>query len=288
MGSPHIPSFLKSILQRLNIMQERKHSVVYQAPLNLKAALWAQRDLNSLVIPKEKQIIKSAAELLEIPEETETRGPLINSTGFEAWLPFAAKAYELSSDPNDYIFRPIPAIISDYPNRNGVGFPASELARWSTDGGCQAYRTWIGKPMHSEHGNWHPDPNNPDPTKAIGVIVDVAMTPLTGFADNKLWKVLMLGAIDRTKDVKRAKRIEDGKLNTYSMGALVGYYRCSYCNEVVGKRCNHIDPDDPVVLYKIRNTLVYRQCYEVFGTELSSVEDPAYGIATSDEDHLSY
>lgn len=212
----------------------------------------------------------------------------VNSTRFEDWLPFAAMAYKISADPGDYLFRPVIAIISDLPNRNGVGFPASELTKWNVDGGCQAYRTWIGKPMHSEHGTWHPDPDNPDPELAIGVIVDVAMTPLIGFGQNKLWKVLMLAALDRTKDRDRVKRIEAGTLNTYSMGALVNYYTCSYCGGIVGKSCNHIDPEQPVVLYTLRGKLVYRLCAGVMGAELSSVGDPAYGIATSDVDHIAY
>lgn len=217
-----------------------------------------------------------------------TNPELSNAVLFEDWLPFAAKAYHINPDPNAYLFRPVLAILTDLPNRNGVGFPVSELVKWNPHRGRQAYQTWIGMPMHSEHGNWHPNPDDPDPKLAIGVIADVVMTALVGFGQNKLWKVVMLAAIDRTKDVARAKRIETGELNTYSMGAMVGGYTCSYCGKLVGKGCNHIDPDQPVVLYRIGDHLVYRLCYDVSGMELSSVGDPAYGVAASDIAHIRY
>lgn len=253
-----------------------------QAEDTFNAPAWIKKN-GVLVREHHPQVVHTAEKERAVVMEDR-----VNGLRFEDWLPFASPSYKISPDPNDYILRPVVAIISDLPNRNGVGFPTSELTKWNVDGGCQAYRTWIGKPMHSEHGQWHPDPENPDPELAIGVIVDVAMTPLVGFGNNKLWKVLMLAAIDRTKDRERAKRIDAGTLNTYSMGALVNYYTCSYCGKVVGQNCNHIDPEDPVVLYRIRDELVYRLCAGVMGVELSSVGDPAYGIATSDVDHIAY
>ena len=212
---------------------------------------------------------------------------LTSVPGFESWLPFAAPAYNISADKNDYFFRPTSAIVSDLPNRNGVGFPAKELVRWNVRSGCQAYRSWIGKPVHVEHGNWHPDPQDPDPTLAIGVIVDVAMTPLIGYGENKLWKIMMLVAIDRTKDIARAKEIEAGDLNTYSMGALVDGYTCSYCGSDVGD-CSHIDKDDDLTFYKLKNVLVYKLCRGIEGVEISSVRDPAYAAAISDVTHIKY
>lgn len=226
---------------------------------------------------------EKAEGLIEVPS-TEI---ITSVPGFEAWLPFVAPAYNISADRNDYFFRPVPAIISDLPNRNGVGFSAAELIRWNVRAGTQAYKSWIGKPVHVEHGSWHPDPKDPDPRLAIGVIVDVAMTPLVGFGGNKLWKVVMLAAIDRTKDKPRAKRMEAGELNTFSMGALVDGYLCSYCGHEVGT-CSHIDKDDPLTFYDLRGVLVYKLCVGVEGVELSSVEDPAYGIATSDVVHIRY
>lgn len=194
----------------------------------------------------------------------------------EQWLPFAAKAYSISPSLKDYFFRTAPLFITDLPNRNGVSFPASELAKWSIDGGCQAYQTWKGKPMHVEH-------EDEDPTKAIGVIVDVAMVPLKGFSNDKLWKVIALFALDRTKNPRITGAIERGERNTYSMGCLVEGYTCSYCDAEVGK-CSHIDPEEKVVFYEHQNQLIFKKVYGVEGREFSSVGDPAFGSAVSDFD----
>jgi hypothetical protein len=136
--------------------------------------------------------------------------------------------------------------------------------------------------MHIEH-------QSDDPTKAIGVIVDVSMVPLKGFGQNKLWKVICLAALDRTKDPERVSRIERGELNTYSMGSLVSAYSCSYCGKEVGEGpdfCTHIDPEEQVVFYELKGKLVYRLVRDVMAVELSSVDDPAFGVAASDYDRI--
>ena len=232
--------------------------------------------------------VESAEHIVSTEGDSLLNQEIITSVpGFEKWIPFAASAYNISANPDDYLFRPVPAILTDLPNRNGVGFPADELIKWNLRAGCQSYRSWVGKPVHVEHGNWHPDPQDPDPTLAIGVIVDVAMTPLVGFGDNKLWKIMMLVAIDRTKDPERAREIESGDLNTYSMGALVDGYTCSFCGSEVGK-CSHIDPEDSVTFYKHQGVLVYKLCRGIEGVEISSVRDPAYAAAISDVSDIRY
>lgn len=213
-------------------------------------------------------------------KQTAAIDDLVLPTEFEQWLPFAAKHYVISPRIEDYFFRPVPLFITDLPNRNGVGFPAKELARWSEDGGCQAYLTWRGKPLHVEH-------EADDPTQAIGVVVDVIMRPLVGYGDNRLWKVIALNAIDRTKRTNITSAIEAGKRNTWSMGSLVHGYTCSYCGAEVGK-CSHIDENAKVVLYELDGQLVYRLVNGIFGVEFSSVGDPAYGVALSDVDRVAY
>lgn len=198
-------------------------------------------------------------------------------TNFANLLPFAARAHHISSDPRDYIFRPVIIFTTELPNRNGVGFPTSELAKWSTLGGCQSYMTWKGKPMHIEH-------EADDPTTAIGIIVDVAMVPLRGFGGGTLWKVIALAAMDRTKD-PIVGEVERGEVNTYSMGCLVDGYTCSYCGAEVGD-CHHIDPKQKVVFYELNGKMVFKWVYGVVGQELSVVRDPAFGVATSDVDHI--
>lgn len=205
---------------------------------------------------------------------------LITPAGFESWLPFAAKHHHISPDIKDYFFRPVILFLTDLPNRNGVSFPSRELARWSEEGGCQAFMTWRGKPLHVEHAA-------EDPTQAIGVIADVVMRPLRGYGSNKLWKVIALAAVDRTKRTSITSAIESGKRNTWSMGALVEGYTCSYCGAEVGE-CVHIDKDAKMVFYELNGKLVYKEVYGIGGVELSSVEDPAYGVALSDVDHIRY
>lgn len=211
---------------------------------------------------------------------------------FEAELPAIAKAYNISPNPKDYFFRPVPAIISDIPNRNGVGFPLSALLEWNTQQGRLGYATWRGKPMFEEHGKYHPDPENPDPRLAIGVIADVSLRPLRGFGNNRLWKVLMLAAIDRTATDKTHTKdlvgmVERGEVNTYSMGALVGRYTCSVCGSAIG-RCTHVDKNAVVAFRDIDGKLGYRLCHEIEGVELSVVLDPAVGLAASDYVKLRY
>ena len=205
---------------------------------------------------------------------------LTTPAGFEHWLPFAAPHYKISPRIEDYFFRPVILFISDLPNRNGVSFPGHELARWSEEGGCQSYMTWKGKPLHVEH-------KSEDPTQAIGVIVDVAMRPLRGYGENKLWKVIALAAVDRTKRTNVTAAIEANKRNTWSMGALVEGYTCSFCGAEVGE-CSHIDKDAKLVFYELEGQLVYKQVRGIVGIELSSVGDPAYGVALSDVDHIQY
>ena len=195
---------------------------------------------------------------------------------FEALLPFVSKAYALSADPADYFFRPIPLFLSELPNRNGIGFPAAQLVRWSVEGGCQAYMTWKGKPMHVEH-------QDQNPLDAIGFIPDVAMVPLKGYGDDKLWKVIALSAFDRTKH-EVCPRIETKDHNTFSMGCVVDDFYCSYCGAEVGK-CRHIDSKaQGVQLYELNGRLVYKLVGGIMGKELSAVDDPAAAVCSSDLD----
>ena len=214
---------------------------------------------------------QAMADIFEKPESS-------SELGFEKWLPFAAQAYDLSTNIKDYLIHPAMVMMSDVPNRNGVAFPLKELIKWNSDHGMQAYRTWVGKPMFEEHRS--------DVLKtAIGIVIDVRLVPLVGFAGGKIYKVMALIAIDRTKNSELAKRIEEGKQNTYSMGAFVGGYTCSYCDAEVGK-CIHIDPRDPVTFYEQHGKLVYKNVVDIVGYEFSSVEDPAYIFCTDTRDGL--
>lgn len=204
--------------------------------------------------------------------------------GFEKILPHAAGPLNIADNPKDYVLSVIPIMYTDLPNRNGVGFPLRELTKWQVDYGCLAFQTWRGMPVHLEHAA-------DEPKTALGIIVDMSLRPIKTHGNGKIWKVVALAAIDRTKRIGKEKdgvpfgeRVATGDNNTYSMGALVDGYTCSYCGQEVG-RCTHIDPDQsraPVTFYELNNQLVYRQVYGIKGVELSIVSDPAFITAISD------
>lgn len=199
---------------------------------------------------------------------------------FEQNLPWLSKPMHLSDNPGDYFFRPTPIIISDLPNRNGVGFPAKELAKWNPDLHCRAFEGWRYCPMFEEH-------RSDDITTAIGVVADVVMRKLRGFGNDTYWLVVALTAIDKTKNPSLAAEYESGSINTVSMGAMVSGFTCSYCGAEVGK-CSHIDPDQAITFYELNGRLVYKQVYGVSPYELSVVRDPAYGVAIGSDQILSY
>lgn len=201
-------------------------------------------------------------------------------TGFEAKLPWFAPKFHISSRLEDYFFRATPIIISDLPNRNGVAFPLQSLVEWNNDIHCQAYEGWKYCPMFEEH-------RSDDITTAIGAVADVTLRKLKGYADDKLWVLIALAAIDRTKNPKLAAEYESCQINTVSMGAMVDYWTCAYCGAPEGK-CNHIDPAQPVTFYELNGKLVFKNVYGVAPYELSIVRDPAYGVAVGSDNHLTY
>lgn len=198
----------------------------------------------------------------------------VQQLDFASWLPAAAKEYIISPNVEDYILTPVLTIPSDLPNRNCVGFPLNELLKFNVEAGRLAYKTFIGKPVHIEH-------DNEDPLKAIGVIVDAVIRPTANYGDGKMWRLFKLLAIDRTKNPFIAQKILARELNTYSMGAWVKNFTCSYCYAEIGK-CNHLHASKPRDFYELNGKLVYRLCKEINGFETSVVFDPAYSVAASD------
>ena len=193
---------------------------------------------------------------------------------FVSWLPFAAKSYNISPNVEDYILQPFIIMPSDLSNRNGVAFPLKELVKWNPQTGCQGYKTWKGKPAFYEH-------NNTDHTKAYGVIIDTALRKMEGYGQGKVWKVLELLAIDRTRHPETASRLISGDLNSASMGAYVGGYTCSICGAELGK-CTHLHPREQFDFYPVGDQLCFRNIVSPEGFETSLVEVPAYVSAISD------
>jgi hypothetical protein len=190
--------------------------------------------------------------------------------GFEKILHSAAEYYDLSKNIADYYLKPVPIIWSDLPNRNGVGFPLEELTAWNKKKGCMAYKGWTGQAVRVEH-DW----NGP----AIGLIPDVSLRKLTGFAQGNLYKVTTLLAIDRTKDPVIAGKVESGKINSFSMGCLVDHFTCSVCGSEE-KTCAHLQEGANFAMY--HDQVAFRRAHGIDAEEVSVVEDPAYGVAVSD------
>jgi hypothetical protein len=209
--------------------------------------------------------------LVTLPEKDGATIPL----DISVWLPFAAPKYQISRDLNDYILTPVIVMPSDLPNRNAVAFPLLELVKFHPNLGQQAYKSWKGKPTHYEHAN-------DDITKAYGVIADSFMRKMVGFNHGRIWKILLLLAFDRSKNPDVVNRIISGDLNTYSMGAFIGSYTCSYCGEELGNGCTHLDLDKPGVMYELGSKLVFRNVRDVEGFECSGVESPAFLSALTD------
>jgi hypothetical protein len=196
------------------------------------------------------------------------------SIGFHTWLPFAAIEYNISPNVDDYIFYSVPLHTSDIPNRNGVAMPLAELLKWNTTHGCQSYATWKGKPMFQEH-------RSEDVKKACGIIADVSLRPIKGYGKDVFWKVMVLAALDTKKYPDVINRMKSGELNTYSMGAMIEGWNCSYCG-APENGCNHIDPKKPVDFYALNGRLVYKKVHGIVGYEFSVVADPACPASVSD------
>lgn len=220
--------------------------------------------LQTRVPSKRKSYVASDLDI-----EVVTQAP----TGFEAKLPFLSKVMCLSSDPKDYFMFVVPIMYSDLPNRNGFCFNLQELIKWNSELKCQAYEGWRYAPMYEEH-------RSDDITKALGVVADVSMRPISGFGKN-IWKVLALAAIDRTKNAELAEDVEKGEINTYSMGAMADHINCGYCGAREGK-CRHLNTNSPVTFYELNGRMVYKTVEGVSPYELSVVRDPAVAIAHSD------
>jgi hypothetical protein len=166
----------------------------------------------------------------EVTRETGLNVPLDITT----WLPFSAGPYHISPRFEDYVLKPVIILPADLPNRNAVAFPLNELIQFNPDLGQLAYKTWKGKPTFYEH-------QNNDITKAYGVIADSFLRKMIGYGNGHLWKVLLLLMFDRTKNPDTVNRIISGDLNSFSMGAYVQAYTCSYCEAKLGE-CPHLSP----------------------------------------------
>lgn len=226
-------------------------------------------------LTKKSGMIEVSQDTIVVKTDEMVKNEVSSVLNFASMLPFAAPHYKISPNYKDYVLVPVIVMPSDIPNRNACAFPLAELIRFNPERGQQAYKTWIGKPVHYEH-------DNKDITKAHGIIVDAMMRKLQGYGNGRVWKVLLLLAIDRTKYSNIASKVLRGDINSYSMGAWVERYECSYCGLEVGKDCPHINPQDPANMYEINGKLAFRNAINIEGFETSIVGSPAFMSAISD------
>jgi hypothetical protein len=195
----------------------------------------------------------------------------------EGWLPFAAEQYEISASLKDYIMTPVIIMPSELPNRNGVGFPYSELTKFCTDTGTLAYQTWKGMPMYYEHK--HVKHN-------IKGVVFASNFREMKHVQGDLWKVVCLLGIDRSRDPALANRILTKEISSYSMGAYVRDYSCTVCGSLQSDGgCEHVQIGKPKFdIFETKNgpKLGYLAALDPKGFEVSCVETPAYLSAYSD------
>lgn len=212
----------------------------------------------------------------------------VKGLDYEAWLPIAAKVYQISDRIQDYVLVNTVICPSTVPNRNGVGYPAKELAKYMP-APTRVYENWKYKPVCLEH-----DSENPE--ESYGVILDTTLTRVTGYGQGKIWKVMGLLAIDKAKHPDIAYKVLRGLNDTYSMGAMVQGFNCSFC----GTECYH-DPDTgqdfgchhitstKTVNWGIqkdaqgRDHVTFLNAYGIFPVECSIVADPAWTPALSDQ-----
>lgn len=199
------------------------------------------------------------------------------------WLPFAAKTYEFSPNLEDFIYTITPILPSDLPNRNGIAFPLNELTRFQPPPIARmVYKAWAGCPIHEEH-------QNENYKTAVGVVLDTSLHKIEGFGDGKLWKIMALNAVSKTKDPGLCQEVLNKKIETYSMGAEAEYFTCSYCKRRIQKfnHCQHVDPEAPInwrieTDYNGNKHLVFLNAHNLSPIELSIVRDPAWTVASGE------
>lgn len=202
---------------------------------------------------------------------------------FEVWLPFAAEVYKISKKLEDFLIVTTPICPSDIPNRNGIGFPLQELIAFQPPPiSRMSYKAWAGCPVHLEHKN---DVHE----EAYGVILDTSLHRISGFGGGKLWKVMGLLAIDKYKYRRVAEKVANGEINTYSMGAYVNAFTCSYCGQEMTKQsyCDHVHPKNTINWgehrdYRGDSHLAFLNAHVIQPIETSIVESPAWTTALSD------
>jgi len=175
-----------------------------------------------------------------------------------------SKIYNISNNPDDYVFPVLRAVTADIPNNNGDRFTHSELTRFSPRHRCQVFETFRFDPYHVEHVA-------SDPKAARGFLPDVYYD--TSNQDDK--HVLCAVALDIKKDRQLADGIISGKLTDCSMGCICEAVQCSVCHHIAYNDNDLCDCLTWHKMSKINGQLVFEDCLGTEFVELSQVSEGA-------------
>ena len=223
-------------------------------------------EMHTLIKSKDVEISSSGG----ITGTNDSLGPvkLDQPLDILSWLPYAASAYNLSDDINDYIIVPVLAMPSNMCNRNGIAYSSESMTRFDVQQGAPAYATFKGKPTYLEHAN-------ANPLQARGIILDSKLRKVNGYGGGKVLKVMQLLSFDRTKDPVLARALLTRELNTFSVGTTVSGYTCSICGSRLGQ-CSHLDKSSKLNFKRVGNRLAYKMVEGWTGFECSAVSTPAF------------
>lgn len=220
-----------------------------------------------------------------------------------------AKEYDISDNPQDYIYEAVRACTAGVANENGDAFSRDELLRFDHRLACTVYQTFILKPHHINH-------RADNPKTARGVILDAHYNdnapPLeqcpncnahTASAEGRdrtglycracgvtvrdEFVEILLG-VDKTKDPSFAEGVKTGTLNATSMGCVCDSTTCNVCDHVAYNRnefCQHIKGGNKKKVFKTAagDRMAFEWCNNVIFTEQSRVDQPADPTALQTE-----
>jgi hypothetical protein len=220
-----------------------------------------------------------------------------------------ATEYDVSDNPQDYIYEAVRACTAGVSNENGDAFSRDELLRFDHRLACAVYQTFILKPHHINH-------RAENPKTARGVILDshyndsappmeqcpdcMAHTASREGRDRtglycracgtcvKDEFVEILIGVDKTKDPSFAEGVRTGSLNATSMGCVCDSTTCNVCDHVAYNRnefCQHIKGGNKKKVFKTAagDKMAFEWCNNVVFTEQSRVDQPADPTALQTE-----
>lgn len=139
---------------------------------------------------------------------------------FDKLVRSAASVYDISDDPNNYVFAQVRALHADKVNGNGDVATTGELIQYRPNLETFVFKSFIGKPHLLEH-------DDTDLRTSHGILVDASI-----HLDERDKPVRVLIAVDKKKFPEYAAALLSGQKFGYSMGATAQYTRCNHCANI--------------------------------------------------------